>query len=184
MSGLAKKQAGFSMLELIVVIGLISTLLVVALSRLAGYVREAERVAVLTMEGQIRNVLVMESAKRILNPGGPTLLALAHSNPMELMLETPVNYLGVLRPEQAREVPGRHWYFDGHNDRLVYRTGADLTGVYDGDLQEIRYDVQVAFNDRDGDGSYTAARDELVGVRLHRLGGDGWLRLAQNPAAL
>ena len=173
------RQTGFSLLELVVVIGLIGTLLVIALWRLAGYVREAERVAVLTMEGQMRNVLVMESAKRILNPGGPTLLALAHSNPMDLMLETPVNYLGVLEPEQAEDVPGRHWYFDSNNDRLVYRTGPDLTGVYDGDLQEIRYDVRVAFNDRDGDGAFTPASDELVGVRLHRIGGHGWLRQAR-----
>ena len=137
------------------------------------------RVAVLTMEGEMRNTLVMETAKRILNPDGPALLALAHSNPMDLMLETPINYVGELGPEAAREVPGRHWYFDSHNDRLVYRTGSDLLGDYAGKYQEIRYDVRIAFEDRDGDGQYTAALDDLVGVRLHRLGGDDWLRLAR-----
>ncbi|MDH3589190.1 MAG: type II secretion system GspH family protein, partial [Gammaproteobacteria bacterium] len=70
-------ETGFSMLELIVVIALIGILLVIALWKLAGYVREAERVGVLTLEGEMRNTLVLETAKRILNPDGPTVLALA-----------------------------------------------------------------------------------------------------------
>ncbi len=178
-SGRQPYQAGFSLLELVVVIALIGTLLVVALWRMAGFVREAERVAVLTMEGQMRNILVLEAAKRILNPGGPAVAGLAHSNPMRLMLETPVNYLGELAPRETWDLPQRHWYFDTHDLRLVYRTGRDLVGKWGGEVVEIRYDVRLEYVDADGDGRYTPAGDDLAGVRLHRIGGRGWLDRAR-----
>ncbi|MCP4300164.1 MAG: type II secretion system protein, partial [Gammaproteobacteria bacterium] len=56
---------GFSLLELIVVIALISTLIGVAVTRLLPYIDEAERVAVLRVEGQLRSSITMEAAKRI-----------------------------------------------------------------------------------------------------------------------
>jgi len=168
------------MLELVVVVALIGILLVIALWKMAGYVREAERVAVLTLEGEIRNVLVLEMAKRILNPGGPTVLALAHSNPMALMLETPINYLGEIDGDAAKSVPRRHWFFDVDIKRLVYRSGGDLTGSQA--TQDISYDIRIAYTDRNGDGDYTAAHDRLLGVRLHRLGGEGWLRTQDRSA--
>ncbi|MGB5624359.1 MAG: type II secretion system protein, partial [Woeseiaceae bacterium] len=60
-----KLMAGFSLLELIVVIALISTLIAVAVTRLLPYIDEAERVAVLRVEGQLRSSLMMEAAQRI-----------------------------------------------------------------------------------------------------------------------
>ena len=53
------------MLELAVVVCLVGILLAVALSRLLPYIDEAERVAVLTLEGQLRSTLVMVAAQRI-----------------------------------------------------------------------------------------------------------------------
>jgi prepilin-type N-terminal cleavage/methylation domain-containing protein len=168
-----RQARGFSLLELVVVIALIGTLLVVALWKMTGYVREAERVAVLTLEGEMRNMLVMEMAKRILNPDGPKVLALEHSNPMDLMLEAPFNYLGQLDHAAARNVPGRHWYFDARGKQLVYRPGGTLTDT--GTDPDIHYSIQIAYSDLDGDGDYTASRDRLHGVRLHRRGGESWL---------
>ena len=172
---------GFSLLELVVVIALIGIMLVIALWKLTGYVREAERVAVLTLEGEIRNVLVLEMAKRILNPDGPTVLALAHSNPMELMLETPINYLGELDQHATRTAPARHWFFDTDMKRLVYRSGGELNDKVQA-RQDISYDIRIAFGDRDGDGDYSAAHDRLLGVRLHRQGGEGWLSRSQRSS--
>lgn len=162
------------MLELVVVVALIGILLVVALWKMSGFVREAERVSVLTLEGEMRNVLVMEMAKRILNPDGPRVLLLERSNPMDLMLETPNNYLGKLDRVMSRDVPGRHWYFDADDRHLVYRPGGQLNNDLDA-RDDIHYDVRVAYTDLDGDGDFNASHDRLLGVRLHRYGGEQWL---------
>ncbi|MBT8131639.1 MAG: type II secretion system GspH family protein, partial [Gammaproteobacteria bacterium] len=172
-----KHSGGFSLLELIVVISLIGVLLVVAFWRLAGFVREAERVSVLTMEGEIRNVLVLEMAKRILNPGGPSILALASSNPMALMLETPINYLGELDNQEVPNVPQRHWFFNLDKQRLVYRSGVDF-GYRKEQFHDVEYDIRIAYDDADGDGNFSPVNDRLLGVRLHRHGGHGWLQPA------
>ena len=155
------------MLELVVVIMLIGTLLVFALSRLAGYVAEAERVAVLTLEGEIRNTLVLEAAKRILDKNHG-LSSLQGSNPMELMLEAPINYVGELDPVAARSVRRRQWFFDLQTHQLVYRRADQSHPSAPSDL---RYEVRVAYRDRDGDGDYVASRDELLGVRLYQVAG-------------
>lgn len=157
---------GFTFLELVVVIALIGMLISIALSKLAGYVEEAERVAVLNVEGRLRNALVLETAQRILDSARPGLVELERSNPMRLMLETPYNYAGELAGGAAANVQGRHWYFDRDERELVYRRGGRLPA--DGQ-RDIRYRVRVAFHDRDGDGVFAASRDELLGVRLLRL---------------
>ncbi|NND60016.1 MAG: type II secretion system protein [Gammaproteobacteria bacterium] len=163
---MARRSNGFTLLELVVVIALISVLLTVAVARLAGYVREAERVAVLSLEGQLRNALTLETARRILNDDDAGLLALEHSNPMRLVLEAPYNYAGELPPQDHYLVEPRHWFFDLGEHELVYRRSATAGNSKTG--HDIRYRVKVAYNDRDGDGRFAVASDELLGVRLLR----------------
>lgn len=161
-------RRGFTLLELVVVIALISVLLTVAVTRLADYVREAERIAVLNLEGQLRNALTLETARRLLNDDDEAVVALEHANPMRLMLEAPYNYAGELVPEEHYRVAPRHWFFDLGSNQLVYRRGGSTRG--DGQ-QDIRYDVRLAYRDRDGDGRFAVRADELLGVRLERLAG-------------
>ena len=137
----------------------------VALTRLVNYVEEAERVAVLTLEGSLRNALLLETAKRVLNGDDGGVVALADSNPMRLMLEAPYNYAGELEREQQHLVKPRHWFFDLAGHELVYRRGGRL---HPPEQQDIRYRIYLAYEDRDGDGTFAAARDNLVGVRLKR----------------
>ncbi len=53
---------GFSFLELVTVIAIIGILLAVAISRLLPYIDEAERIGVLTLESQIRSMLMLAAA--------------------------------------------------------------------------------------------------------------------------
>ena len=159
-------ERGFTLLEIVVVIVLIGTLLVVALTRLLNYVEEAERVAVLTLESRLRSALLLETAKRVLDEDDGGVAALAGSNPMRLMLEAPYNYAGELEPDEQHLVGPRRWFFDLAGHQLVYRRGGRL---HPPGQQDIRYRVRLAYEDRDGDGAFAAARDDLVGVRLHRM---------------
>ena len=164
---------GFSLLELVVVIAIISILVAVALDRLLPYMDEAERVAVLRVEGQLRSTLVMEAAQRIVRGQSASISELEGTNPVNFLLEPPKNYVGESQPAEA---PPRHWFFDATRRRLVYRLGKAFgLDASDEPQEDPAFAVRVAFADRDGSGVFEASRDELYGVRLERVAGANWL---------
>lgn len=168
-------QAGFSLLELVVVIIIIGVLLVTAINRLLPYLDEAERVAVLTVESQLKNTLVMEAAQRIVRGQYASISELEHINPMSLLLEAPDNYIGERRTDRS-ELPERRWYFDPDRRRLVYRTGEPYSlAVRDRTWSDPEFEVRIFFKDRDTDGVFNPGKDELYGVRLLRMAGAEWL---------
>lgn len=167
---------GFSLLELVVVIVIISILVAVALHRLLPYIDEAERVGVLTMESQIKSTLMTSAAKRIAGGKAASISELDGSNPMQLMLEAPENYVGELRDPDVASVPHRNWYFNLDTRRLVYRTGRRFGWSEPEDnTVNPEFEVRVAFDDRNGNGSFEPGTDELYGVRLQREAGVKWL---------
>ena len=167
---------GFSALELVVVIAVIGILLAIALSRLLPYIDEAERIGVLTLESQIRSTLMIAAAKRIASGRSASISELNGSNPMALMLETPGNYVGEMHEPHLISVPRRNWYFDLTTRRLVYRTGRPFGWFNDRALMDNpEFEVQIAFDDRDGNGIFDPGSDELFGVRLRRAAGAEWL---------
>lgn len=167
--------AGFSMLELTVVIIIIGVLLVVAMTRLLPYLDEAERVAVLNVERQLKSSLVMEAAQRIARGQSASIAELEQINPMELLLEPPGTYAGVYAGS-GRDLPARHWYFNAASNRLVYKTGKPyVPSVRDHIFDDPQFAVRVIFEDRDADGIFNAQNDELYGVRLLRIAGADWL---------
>jgi hypothetical protein len=95
---------------------------------------------------------------------------------MSLMLETPANYSGEFEHAALSEVSRRTWYFDLSSGHLIYRPGRPLAWLdRDDDIESPEFEVQVAFEDRDGDHVYEPYRDELHGVRLARVAGFAWL---------
>ena len=167
---------GFSLLELVVVIAIIGILLAVAINRLLPYIDEAERIGVVTLESQIKGTLTLLAAKRIAGGKAASILELDGSNPMHLMLEAPQNYVGELRGNESASVPHRNWYFDVSTRRLVYHKGQPFSSIGDrGLMDDPEFEVRVAYEDRDGDGSFQPGTDELYGVRLQRVAGAEWL---------
>ncbi len=170
-----RSSQGFSLLELVVVIVIIGILLVVAVNRLFPYLDEAERVAVLTVESQLKNTLVMEAAQRIVRGEAASIAELEYVNPMSLLLEAPANYLGSGRAETA-ELPERRWYFNESTKRLIYKLGEPHSEAYRVHrFDDPEFEVRVFYEDRDADGIFNAASDELYGVRLLRIAGANWL---------
>ncbi len=166
---------GFSLLEFVLVICLIGILLAVALTRLLPYIDEAERVAVLTLEGQIRNSLVTAAAQKIARGESASISMMNRSNPMELMLEVPGNYVGELGANGRTRVAPGHWFFDKKVRRLVYRPRQGFSFRADEDsVEQLEFEVRVAFADRDRDGVFNPSGDELYGVRLMRTAGSEW----------
>ncbi len=171
-----RSSAGFSLLELVVVIAIIITLVAVAINRLLPYIDEAERVAVLRVEGQLRSTLMMEAAQRIVRGQSASLSELEGANPVKFLLEPPKNYVGERLQREIEQSPTRRWYYEQDRRRLVYRLGEPFgLPVHDESAEDPAFEVRVAFADSNGNGVFEAQREELYGVRLQRVAGAKWL---------
>ena len=170
------KTRGFTLLELVIVIVIIGFLTSIAAKRLMPFLDEAERIAVLRVEGQLRSSLVLEAARRIVRGQSASISELEGSNPIKLLLEPPKNYVGELRFDRGDEVPAGHWYFDQRSLQLVYRPGLPYgLRIREETPENPAFVVRVEFTDVDDNGTFDARRDELHGVRLVRVAGMLWL---------
>jgi len=158
---------GLTLIEVLVVLILVGILAGFALQRLLPLIGKAEAVSFATVVNQLENALLLETAKRIAGGKGASVTALADTNPMQLMLRPPDNYIGELRIPVAESLPKRSWHYDPSRDRLVYRVGApERFRQGNQELALIEFRVSVAFNDRDGDRQYRPQYDDFGGIRL------------------
>ncbi|MEM6512215.1 MAG: type II secretion system protein [Pseudomonadota bacterium] len=160
---------GFTLLELVVVIVIISTLVSTLLVRVLPAIDEAERAAVLKLEGQLRSALAMESARYVAAGDTAGVTAMAGMNPVSLMLDPPGNYLGT---RETGKVAKEHWYFARDRRVLVYRPGVPRSLVYrDRPTDDVEFSVELVYAD--------SSRDGIYGVRLVRTRGADWLEYQQ-----
>lgn len=154
---------GFGYLEFVIVIAMIAALMAIAVNRLFPYFAAAERVAVLRIEGQLRNVLVMEAALRIVRGEAGRLIELDRANPMALVLTPPHNYLGELKSPALESLPPRSWHFDSQSRRLVYRAGRGFdTAVHE-------YAVRLVYGPDNIEGvRLTHVVDDEAGAKVRR----------------
>jgi len=166
---------GFSLLELVIVIVIISLLLTFAIDRLLLLRVEAERVAMQQTLGSLRSGLSIGVAE-LISRGRPMDAAKSvGSNPMNRLAEKPDNYLGELYgPDPAALEPGS-WYFDSRDRVLVYlvRNAEYFSSPLPGPARA-RFAIRPDFDDRNGNGRYDPAVDELRGLRLAALEPFSW----------
>lgn len=172
---LRRRALGFSLLELVVVVIAVAILMSVALDRLLPLVGRAQRAAFLQVQRELQSALMLEAAERITRGESATLPELAAANPMTLLLSPPDNYVGALTEPRPEDVPPASWYFDGASKTLAYRVGKHTRFVAkDGPERLIELRVAFVFDDRDADGVYDAARDDLGGLRLEPVHAYDW----------
>jgi len=166
--GRGARGAGFSLLELVIVVALLAVLWFVAIERLLQLRIDAERVAMLQVLGGLRSALGLEVAERVVRRGLASVVELQGSNPMALLAETPHNYVGELDAPDPASVPAGSWYFDRRSRVLVYRVR--YPEAFEGGPAEgpprARFRVEVVWRDRDGDGRLDPRVDGIGGVRL------------------
>jgi len=161
------RQAGFSLLELVVVVIAVAILAGFALDRLLPLVGRAQRASFLTVQADLQTALLLEAAERITRGEADSLAELAQTNPMALLLKPPANYVESTAGDDDAQIPRASWYYDEHEHRLGYRVGR-YTGfkAEDGPPDRIELTVAFAYQDRDGDGQFDAAGDRFDGLRL------------------
>ncbi len=116
-----RNVAGFSLLELVVVICIISGLLALAIPKLWALQVEAEKVAMEQVLGNLRSAIGMKVADFLVRNDMAGVRSLTGSNPMDRLSEVPSNYRGALNGANPDTIAAGNWYFDMQARALVYR---------------------------------------------------------------
>lgn len=174
---LKRKRDGFSLLELVIVVVLISFLVTLAISRLLAVQVDAERVTMETVTGTLRSAIGMKVAESIVKYQVPGLAKLAGSNPMDLLAETPHNYLGEFDGVDPATLQDGSWYFDKRAKTLDYlvRNKGFFTGGAP-NPPRARFAVRLVYADRNGNGVFDPGVDEVQGLRLSPVEPYAWSR--------
>jgi general secretion pathway protein G len=113
-------RRGFSLFELVISLTLIAILVGVFLDRALYYKERLEKSKMEEVATDIRSSVNLRVAELMLENRGAELLKLAEQNPMDLMVQKPVNYLGVLKQNDSSEPPAPGWYYDNRLKEIVY----------------------------------------------------------------
>jgi prepilin-type N-terminal cleavage/methylation domain-containing protein len=168
---------GFSLLELVIVIVLISILMVVAVDRLMALRVDAERVAMEVVLGSLRSALGIKVAETVVKGDMAGLRALQDSNPMQRLAETPTNYLGELDSPNPAELKSGNWYYDRGSRALVY-VPQYVTYFAGGvaDPPRARFAIKLVYADKNSNGAWDSKTELIEGVRLAALEPYQWTR--------
>jgi len=140
-----KSSPGFTLLEFVVVILLLSLLGGVLLDRMLLYQEQAEKAAMEQMVAALRSALRLKIADRMLN-GRQGQTKLVDENPMDWLIASPANYLGERFGPAPGSVPGGHWYFDLRDKTLVYVVAGRHFVANSAGRKEVRFQVRPVSN--------------------------------------
>ncbi|HEU5338377.1 MAG TPA: prepilin-type N-terminal cleavage/methylation domain-containing protein [Sulfuricaulis sp.] len=168
---------GFSLLELVIVIVIISVLMVLAMSRLLALQVDAERVTMEMVAGTLRSAIGMKVAQSIVKSRIDDLPSLEGGNPMTLLAETPPNYLGEKEGVDPGKLEAGNWYFDKREKALVYlvRHKGFFTGGQP-NPPRARFMLRLVYSDRNGNGVFDQGVDSVEGLRLSPIEKYSWSR--------
>jgi len=160
---LPQRQRGFSLFELIAYILIVSITFSYAFNRFADFPGEAERANFTSIMMQLKAGVTLQMMNGIASGKWHELAVLEGSNPMNLMLETPTNYVGELGQLDVSQLPRRIWYFDATAGELVYLANNtnNLYAMVNGGAQpadHVRLRIAMRYNDE--------ARTEWSGMTL------------------
>ncbi len=111
---------GFTLFELVVLILVVAIVFAYGLNRFREFPGEAERANFLAVSTQLKAGVTLQMMNGIASGKWNELSALEGSNPMDLMLELPRNYLGAFDLIDEAALPRRTWYFDSFKGNLIY----------------------------------------------------------------
>ena len=160
------KQTGFTLLELVVVIIIISILGLFAIDRIWSLRIAAEQAAVTQIIGNIRSALGLEVARLALDGKLASVAKLNNTNPIPLLAQAPNNYRGVIGADDDITEPGV-WYFDNNQKALVYNViyienfKTTLKG-----LPRIRHRIKLIYNDQNNNNRFDVRYDSIGGLDL------------------
>jgi len=170
-------QGGFTLLELIVVVGIVAILFTVGLNKYFELLVDVERATMESNIGALRSAVAMQVARKIVRDELLSLSDLAETNPMGYLAEKPKNYLGERHNVDPAAVEGGTWYFDTVGNVLTYRV--KNTDYFQSGLsgpKRARFKIELVYADHNGSGRFEPNIDALEGLRLAALEPYRWLK--------
>ncbi len=159
-------QAGFTLLELVVVIIVISILGLFAIDRIWSLRIAAEKAAVTRIIGNIRSALGLEVSRLALQQSINQVAKLENSNPMKLLAQVPPDYIG--EQEDPKKIPDAgNWYYDVQQQALIYTVV--YSDYFNSPLQgpaRIRYRIKLDYDDKNHNGHFDTGIDSIGGLDL------------------
>lgn len=160
------KQKGFTLLELVIVIIVISILGLFAIDRIFAIRIAAEQAAVKQIIGTIKSALGLEVARLALDGKMNAVAKLDKTNPIHLLSQAPNNYRGEKDDGSHIITPGV-WYFDKKQKALIYNVNykenfhTKLKGT-----PRIRHRIKLVYNDRNNNKRFDPYYDSIAGLDL------------------
>lgn len=161
------KNHGFTLLELVVVVLIVSIAAVIALQHLLAVRVDAERATVTRTIGNLRSGIGMHIARSVLDDDWEAIATLDGANPMALMARVPDSYLGELSSPDPDAIAAQRWYFDSRQRLLVYRVefGEYFESTL-GSPARARFKLKLLYADKNGNGRFDRGLDEFDGADL------------------
>ena len=168
------KQSGFTILELVVVIIIISILSLFAIDRIFTIRIAAEQAAVKQLVGTIKSALGLEVARLALDGKMSAVAKLDKTNPLLLLSQKPNNYIGE-KGEPNHITKTGIWYFDKKQKTLIYNVlyKENFKTTLKG-LPRIRYQMKLVYNDRNKNKRFDVRTDSIAGLDLFMLEKFSW----------
>ncbi len=138
-----RKQAGFSLLELMIVAGILAIFAGLLLNRLHYYQETAEKTNMEATVKALQSGLRFEMARALMAGQKIDFQRLIHENPMNWLEKKPPNYLGEYGSHMGDPARGG-WYFDAAKRELIYLPALGDHFVPDSEGQiRVRYRVEL-----------------------------------------
>jgi hypothetical protein len=115
-----QRDGGFSLFEFVVFIIVVAIVYAVAANRFSAFPGAAERANFLAVTTQLKSSINLELMRGVSSGRQQSLKNFEASNPMELLLEAPSNYIGAFDLVDKSRLAKRIWYFDRSSNELVY----------------------------------------------------------------
>ncbi len=176
---------GGTVLETLLVLGLVAVLVLVALDHMVAVRVAAERVAMAGVVQALRAAALEQGLHRRVSGDSIDTAALPGGNPMRWLARPPLNYLGELAGPDPATVPGGQWYFDSVSHLLVYRV--DYAAYFDSPLPgaaRARFKAGRDSADTERNGPEEAVPEEVQDVTLKAAEPYTWRRHPVSLSAL
>jgi len=170
---------GFTLIELMVVIAIISVLAGVLFDRVWFYQEQAEKAAMEQVAGALQSALILRYGRMLTSGRELEVSTLISENPINWLMEKPPNYVGeFFAPTPGAISPG-NWAFDLKGRQLIYVPSHSDYLVPDSQgYKWVRYRTHLQYEAPAGSKSKNA--QELTGVLFKPAEAYKWLVKGQN----
>ena len=144
----ARRHAGFTLFELIVVVCIVAIMAGILLNRLRLYEEAAEKAAMQQTAAAINSALQMRVASYMISGRDNEIENLRNENPVSWLQEKPADYSGEFYADAYARVRHGSWYFDLTRRELIYviNLGHNFKPGPDG-RKWVRYRVRIGYEE-------------------------------------